>query len=78
MRRRHASPSGSRCTARWSTSCGVSGRFDLLVEIVCESEDDFLNFLANHCFDQTDIARLEVMTGLAMYKNQFLLKQAVA
>ena len=55
----------------------VSGRFDLLVEIVCESEDDFLNFLAEHCFDQTDIGRLEVMTGLAMYKNQFLLKQAV-
>ncbi len=55
----------------------VSGRFDLLVEIVCTSEDEFLNFLANHCFDQTDIARLEVMTGIAMYKNQFLLKQAV-
>ena len=55
----------------------VAGRFDLLVEIVCESEDEFLNFLAEHCFDQTDIGRLEVMTGLAMYKNQFLLKQAV-
>ena len=55
----------------------VSGRFDLLVEIVCESEDEFLNFLAKHCYDQTDIGRLEVMTGLAMYKNQFLLKQAV-
>ena len=53
----------------------VSGRFDLLVEIVCESEEDFLEFLSKHCFDQEDIANLEVMTGLAMYKNQFLLKQ---
>ncbi len=53
----------------------VSGRFDLLVEIVCESDEDFLAFLSQHCFDQEDIASLEVMTGLAMYKNQFLLKQ---
>jgi Lrp/AsnC family transcriptional regulator for asnA, asnC and gidA len=53
----------------------VSGRFDLLVEIVSESEEDFLEFLSKHCFDQEDIASLEVMTGLAMYKNQFLLKQ---
>ena len=53
----------------------VSGRYDLLVEIVCESDADFLEFLSRHCFDQEDIASLEVMTGLAMYKNQFLLKQ---
>ena len=53
----------------------VSGRFDLLVEIVSESEEDFLGFLSKHCFDQDDIASVEVMTGLAMYKNQFLLKQ---
>jgi Lrp/AsnC family transcriptional regulator for asnA, asnC and gidA len=53
----------------------VSGRFDLLVEIVSESEEDFLAFLSKHCFDQKDIASVEVMTGLAMYKNQFLLKQ---
>ena len=55
----------------------VSGRFDLLVEIVSESEEDFLAFLSKHCFDQKDIASLEVMTGLAMYKNQFLLKQDI-
>ena len=53
----------------------VSGRFDLLVEIVCESDEDFLGFLSNHFFHQDDIASVEVMTGLAMYKNQFLLKQ---
>ena len=53
----------------------VSGRYDLLVEIVCESDADFLEFLSKQCFDQEDVASLEVMTGLAMYKNQFLLKQ---
>jgi Lrp/AsnC family transcriptional regulator for asnA, asnC and gidA len=56
----------------------VSGRFDLLVEIVCESDANFLDFLTQHCFDHDDIASLEVMTGLAMYKNQFLLKQDFA
>lgn len=56
----------------------VSGRFDLLVEIVCESDASFLDFLTQHCFDHDDIASLEVMTGLAMYKNQFLLKQDFA
>jgi Lrp/AsnC family transcriptional regulator for asnA, asnC and gidA len=56
----------------------VSGRYDLLVEIVCESDEDFLAFLSERCFDQDDIANLEVMTGLAMYKNQFLLKQDFA
>lgn len=53
----------------------VSGRFDLLVEIICDSDEDFLGFLSKHCFDHDDIASVEVMTGLAMYKNQFLLKQ---
>ena len=55
----------------------VSGRFDLLVEVVCESEEDFLGFLSRHCFDQSDLGTVEVMTGLAMYKNQFLLKQDI-
>ncbi|MEE8225991.1 MAG: Lrp/AsnC family transcriptional regulator [Kiloniellales bacterium] len=53
----------------------VSGRFDLLVEVVCDSDDDFLRFVSEHCFNQADIGTAEVMTGLVMYKNQFLLKQ---
>jgi Lrp/AsnC family transcriptional regulator for asnA, asnC and gidA len=56
----------------------VSGRFDLLVEVVCDSEDEFLKFLSKNCFNQPDIGSMEVMTGLAMYKNQFLLKQDVS
>jgi Lrp/AsnC family transcriptional regulator, regulator for asnA, asnC and gidA len=56
----------------------VSGRYDLLVEIVADSHDQYMNFLERHCYDQSDIASVEVMTGLAMYKNQFLLKRALA
>lgn len=55
----------------------VTGRFDLLIEVVTESEERFLDFLERHCYDQSDIAQIEVMTGLAMYKNQFLLKRDV-
>jgi Lrp/AsnC family transcriptional regulator for asnA, asnC and gidA len=53
----------------------VSGRFDLLVEVVCDTEADFLKFMNEHCFGRDDLASTEVMTGLAMYKNQFLLKR---
>lgn len=55
----------------------VSGRYDLLVEIVADSREEFMNFLERQCFDHPDIASIEVMTGLAMYKNQFLLKRAL-
>jgi Lrp/AsnC family transcriptional regulator for asnA, asnC and gidA len=53
----------------------VSGRFDLLVEIVSESEAEFIRFVNTHCYGQSDIASTEIMMGLAMFKNQFLLKR---
>ncbi len=53
----------------------VSGRYDLLVEVVCDADADFLEFVADHVFDQVDIASTEIMTGLEMFKNQFLLKR---
>jgi Lrp/AsnC family transcriptional regulator for asnA, asnC and gidA len=53
----------------------VSGRFDLLVEVVSDSEATFRRFLETRCYGAHDIANMEVMTGLAMFKNQFLLKQ---
>jgi Lrp/AsnC family transcriptional regulator, regulator for asnA, asnC and gidA len=53
----------------------VSGRYDLLVEVVFDSRQAFLKFLQDHCYGQEDIAEIEVMTGLEMYKNQFLLKR---
>ena len=55
----------------------VTGRYDLLVEIVSDAEDILCNFLENHCFNQTDITSVEVMKSLATYKNQFLLKRDV-
>lgn len=53
----------------------VSGRFDLLVEIVTDTEEEFLEFLENQFFDQKDVDGVEVMTCLSMFKNQFLLKR---
>jgi len=55
----------------------VTGRYDLIVEIVSDAEDILCNFLENHCFNQTDITSVEVMKSLATYKNQFLLKRDV-
>lgn len=53
----------------------VSGRFDLLVEVVFETDDEFHRFLQENIFGHTDTAHVEVMTGLKMFKNQFLLKR---
>ncbi len=53
----------------------VSGRYDLLIEVVCESSSTFQQFLDQHCFSQTDIDQIEVMSGIEMFKNQFLLKR---
>ena len=55
----------------------VSGRFDLLVEVVCDEETDLASFLNDHIHGQPDIAHVEVMTRLDMFKNQFLLKRNV-
>lgn len=55
----------------------VTGRFDLLIEVVAESEARFTAFLEAELYDKDDIGQIEVMSGLAMYKNQFLLKRDV-
>ena len=53
----------------------VSGRFDLLVEIVSNDRDGFLDFLNREIYGQLDIAATETMVGLKNLKNQFLLKR---
>ena len=53
----------------------VSGRFDLLIEVVCETSNAFQAFLEQHCFGHGDIDQIEVMSGIEMFKNQFLLKR---
>ena len=55
----------------------VSGRFDLLVEVVCDEETELAIFLDDHVHGQTDIRNVEVMTRIGMFKNQFLLKRHV-
>jgi Lrp/AsnC family transcriptional regulator for asnA, asnC and gidA len=52
----------------------VTGRYDLLVEIVSNSDDTLCRFLDDHCFNKDDINSVEVMKGLTTFKNQFLLK----
>lgn len=53
----------------------VSGRFDLLIEVVSDDRDDFLMFLEEEIHNQPDISCVETMTGLKNFKNQFLLKR---
>lgn len=53
----------------------VSGRYDLLVEVVSDAEEEFLGFVSDTVYNHDDIASVEIMTGLAMFKNQFLLKR---
>ena len=56
----------------------VGGRFDLLVEVVCDEEPELAIFLNEHIYGHSDIAHVEVMTRIGMFKNQFLLKRHVA
>ena len=64
----------SQCTevvyALW-----VSGRYDLLIEVVGAQRVELLDFLQAQIHSHPDIAQVETMTGLKNFKNQFLLKQ---
>lgn len=52
----------------------ASGRYDLLVEIVVDS-DDQMSSLLEQFYKIDNIYSIEIMTGIFMYKNQFLLKR---
>jgi Lrp/AsnC family transcriptional regulator for asnA, asnC and gidA len=47
----------------------VAGRYDLLIEVICETHDQLALFLREHCYGRNDLASVEPMVGLAMYKN---------
>ena len=47
----------------------VAGRYDLLIEVICETHDQLALFLREHCYSRKDLASVEPMVGLAMYKN---------
>lgn len=53
----------------------VTGRFDLLVELVCDEAEDLTVFLEEHVHGVEDIVDAEVMLGLKNFKNQFRLKR---
>lgn len=52
----------------------VSGRYDLLIEIVTNDRRGLHDFLEQQIHTQPDIASSETMAGLKNFKNQFLLK----
>ena len=52
----------------------VSGRYDLLIEVISNERDGLLIFLEREIHSQHDIASSETMMGLQNFKNQFLLK----
>ena len=47
----------------------VAGRYDLLVEVICKTHDELAHFLREHCYSRPDLASVEPMVGLAMYKS---------
>lgn len=47
----------------------VAGHFDLLVEVICENQSHLRDFIFEHCYRQPDIASVEPMFSLQMYKN---------
>jgi Lrp/AsnC family transcriptional regulator for asnA, asnC and gidA len=47
----------------------VAGRFDLLVEVVCETQEQLATFLRQYCYARSDIIAVEPMVGLVMYKS---------
>ena len=53
----------------------VTGRYDLLIEVVGNDRDEFLAFLETEIHGRPDVASAETMTGLKNYKNQFFLKR---
>ena len=52
----------------------VSGRYDLLIEIVTNDRRGLHDFLEQEIHTQSDIAASETMAGIKNFKNQFLLK----
>ncbi len=53
----------------------VSGRYDLLVEVVSDDKDGLFDFLEQQIHSQPDISSVDTMMGLKNFKNQFLLKR---
>jgi Lrp/AsnC family transcriptional regulator for asnA, asnC and gidA len=47
----------------------AAGQYDLLVEVICRTQGELRDFLLDHCYGHADIASVEPLLALAMYKN---------
>ena len=47
----------------------IAGRYDLLVEVICESSGALHDFLITHCYSRSDVASVEATISLRMFKN---------
>ena len=47
----------------------AAGQYDLVIEVICETHRSLRDFLLEHCYRQPDIATVEPMLALALYKN---------
>lgn len=52
----------------------VSGKYDLMIEVITDSREEFLQFMSREIYGHGDIASVDTMVGLKNFKNQFLLK----
>lgn len=53
----------------------IAGKFDLMIEVVTDDEDEFQDFLEQQIYAASDVADWDVMLGLKTIKNQYLLKR---
>jgi Lrp/AsnC family transcriptional regulator for asnA, asnC and gidA len=47
----------------------AAGRYDLMIEVICKTHDQLAVFLREHCYARKDLASVEPMVGLALYKS---------
>jgi hypothetical protein len=45
--------------------------------VVCGSDSEFRQFIEDELYSQADVAEFEVMSGIEMFKNQFILRDAI-
>ena len=53
----------------------VSGRYDLIIEVVTDEQDEIQRFHEQEINSIADIAEMDLMLGLKNIKNQYLLKK---
>lgn len=47
----------------------VAGRYDLIIEVVCRTQEQLAHFLRERCYSRHDLGSIEPMFGLTMYKS---------